>query len=586
VLGLLALGLSAPAAHAADEWSQVGENLDGDDPNNGDFGYEVDISADGSVLATSVPDSDKVFIYRWNGSDWNLSETITGGQADAGFGLSLALSADGTTLVVGSPLWIDNGRPEGRVQIFDYDGTSWSQTLDSESGVAGRYGDSVDISADGSTVVAGNPNYPGLGGKMVVFSKTGSTWTSPDGTPFMPDDYKLGTHVSVSDDGSVIVASALVPNPEFAAKAYVYTFDGAALSTPTVIDVGTHTQYDWPSVALSGDGTLLAAGATNYDTGSGNDDTGAVFLYEFDGSSWNSQAVIPGTAEGVEEGYAVALSSDGRTLATTASGSSDGSTRVFTYDGSNWNQRGDTFTGSDDQNLGDGLALANDGYTVAIGSPDWYNQSVVNWTGRLQVFSWPRPASGDAIPGPATYFTFLLPDGRECTSISPQRVQVGTFVELPGVDALCQTMEGSTVAGWAIPNQPGFTGYGSTVQPLPPGLKVRVVESQRFTLVPFEPVLQITYDANIADDDACTPANLAHSSENGRIGYSWVPRADFAAARTWSQAPCVPQGHRLVGWNTAGDGSGQSIELGAPLPADWEAHRTNSHRLYAMWTAS
>jgi len=34
-----------------------------------------------------------------------------------------------------------------------------------------------------------------------------------------------------------------------------------------------------------------------------------------------------------------------------------------------------------------------------------------------------------------------------------------------------------------------------------------------------------------------------------------------------------------------GDGSGDSIELGAPLPANWETDRANSHRLYAMWQA-
>jgi len=79
---------------------------------------------------------------------------------------------------------------------------------------------------------------------------------------------------------------------------------------------------------------------------------------------------------------------------------------------------------------------------------------------------------------------------------------------------------GSLVAGWVVPVKNGFTGYGSASEPFPPGLPVRVVGSQRFTLVPFEPVVTIEYDANIADDDVCTPANLAHASENGRIGYS------------------------------------------------------------------
>ncbi len=209
-------------------------------------------------------------------------------------------------------------------------------------------------------------------------------------------------------------------------------------------------------------------------------------------------------------------------------------------------------------------------------------------TGTADVVVAPRtggPTSGTS-SGPETHFSFFLPDGRECTSISPQRVQVGTMVQLPGETALCQTSDGSLVAGWVIPVEAGFTGYGSASEPFPPGLSVRVVDSQRFTVVPFEQTLTIEYDANIADDDTCTPANLAHASDDGRVGYSWVPRADFAMARTWFQAPCTPEGHELIGWNTRGDGSGETVELGEALPPDWETSRANTHRLYAMWQAA
>ena len=180
-------------------------------------------------------------------------------------------------------------------------------------------------------------------------------------------------------------------------------------------------------------------------------------------------------------------------------------------------------------------------------------------------------------------FTYLLPDGRECTSFSPQRVQVGTMRVLPGEDAPCRTSDGSLVAGWVIPVPQGFTGYGSVHEPFPPGLPVRVTDSQRFTLVPYDQTLQVDYDANIATDDACSPANVLHGSQDGRVEFVWVPRADFSMARTPSRAPCQPEGYELVGWNTSGDGSGEVIGLGEPLPEDWATHRTNHHTLYAMW---
>lgn len=206
-------------------------------------------------------------------------------------------------------------------------------------------------------------------------------------------------------------------------------------------------------------------------------------------------------------------------------------------------------------------------------------------SGKVTVISIPEQVSpSDHVTG-GTFadFQFFLPDGRECTSISPVRVQVGAMYHLPGVDAECQTMPEATVAGWTIPVPPGSTAYGSPSSPFPPGLSVRVVDSQRFTLVPKEPVLQIDYDANVADTEACSQTKTPHSSNRGRVEHVWVPRKDFAMARAADSASCVPDGHSLVAWSTTGDGTGDSYAPGAVLPADWDSDATNTRRLYAVW---
>jgi uncharacterized delta-60 repeat protein len=229
------------------------------------------------------------------------------------------------------------------------------------------------------------------------------------------------------------------------------------------------------------------------------------------------------------------------------------------------------------------VALSDGNYLMGGSFPFVGSNPAPNYIARL-LSELPANTTTVPVPGPATYFTFLLPDGRECSAISPQQVQVGTMVELPDVDALCQTMPGSSVAGWAIPSSHRETGYGTVYQPFPPGLKVRVTDSQRFTLVPFEPIMRIDYDANIAESDTCTPANLAHTSDDGRIAHSWVPREIFTMARTPAQAPCAPEGYELIGWNTRGDGSGETLEPGAGLPDAWHEGGTNHHTLYAMWS--
>ncbi len=340
------------------------------------------------------------------------------------------------------------------------------------------------------------------------------------------------------------------------------------------------------SVSLSSDGSTVAIGA-RFTDGNGTD-SGQVRVFAWDGSNWVQRGSdIDGEAARDESGSSVSLSSDGSTVAIGATGNdgngeSSGQVRVFAWDGSNWVQRGSDIDGeaARDQS-GYAVALSSDGSTVAIGAR--FNDGNGASSGQVRVFAWPT-ASG-VIPGPPTEFTFFLPDGRECSSISPQRVQVGTMQVLPGEDALCQTSEGSLVAGWVIPVQPGFTGFGSVHKPFPPGLPVRVIESQRFTVVPYEQVLQVDYDSNIAALDSCTPANVVHGSENGRVAHSWVPRSDFAMARTPMQAPCAPDGHSLVGWDTAGDGSGVTVDPGAELPEEWQTGRTNHHTLFAVWAA-
>jgi len=183
-------------------------------------------------------------------------------------------------------------------------------------------------------------------------------------------------------------------------------------------------------------------------------------------------------------------------------------------------------------------------------------------------------------------FTFFLPDGRECTSISPMRVPVGSSVQLPGVDADCRTMPGASVGGWTIPVAPSFTGAGSASEPFNPGHWVEVSDSQRFTVVPLEPVLSFTYDANVGEGVECAATDVSHVSADGREMSVWVPRVDVPMARFPDRASCVPAGHVLIGWNTRGDGSGETYELGVELPAGWEQDPTNRRVLFAVWEAA
>ena len=90
----------------------------------------------------------------------------------------VSLSADGNTALVGG--WKDDST-KGAAWVFTRSGGVWSQqgpklTGGGESGEAG-FGTSVALSADGNTALIGGPGDNGRQGAAWVFTRSGSTWT-------------------------------------------------------------------------------------------------------------------------------------------------------------------------------------------------------------------------------------------------------------------------------------------------------------------------------------------------------------------------------------------------------------------------
>lgn len=493
---------------------------------------------------------------------------------------SVAMSSDGRYQTI---TWRRNNGSHNIVQArtsSDF-GATWTLAVDLSAVGGSAWMPQVDLSADGryQSITWYRPD----AGRNVIQSRSSSdygvTWATVVAQS-APGQDAYNPRIAVSDDGryqsitwyrydgsrNVVQARS---SSDFGA-----TWESAALdlSSPP----GSATM---PRIAMSASGQHLTITWESFD-GSRVVQVSSSSDY---GATWAATADLTATGNNAEQPQ-VALSADGQVQTVTWWRLSGGIANVQVVQartsddfGVTWAAAVDLSTPTTDS-YSPALAMSADGRSQVVA---WYLYMGSYYSAQASFFSVSDAVS--TIPGPATYFTFLLPDGRECTAISPMRVQVGTMVELPGVDALCHTMDGSTVAGWTIPVPNGFTGYGSTVVPFPPGLKVRVIDSQRFTLVSFEPILQIDYDANVAAADTCAPADFADTSHGRRVAHEWVPREILAMARTPLQAPCVPKGYQLTGWNTAGDGTGTAIGLGAPLPQGWATGPVNDHQLYAIW---
>lgn len=333
------------------------------------FGFSNAVSADGLTMVVGGP-NDYPFGYGGNGypvtlgAAWIFTRTdtttttwtqqakllgsggigaITSSQYSTGFnvliGWTVAISDDGNTVAIGAPSRITNPPPSqgsyscGGVWIYVRSGTTWTQQagplIYNNSSVNGELGlgYSLAMSGDGNTVAAGQPNAGNSGtqGGVAVFVRSGTSWS---------------------------LQSGLLQGSD---------------STAT-----SGTQMGW-SVALSKDGNTLAFGGPGDNTNSSTGiPVGATWVFTRSGTSWSQQGSkrvgtsgspsmqYPATAQG----YAVALSGDGNTLATSdpTDNSWTGATWIFTRSGTTWTQQGSkivaTGGSTKSQSLGQGSALA------------------------------------------------------------------------------------------------------------------------------------------------------------------------------------------------------------------------------------
>jgi hypothetical protein len=372
---------------SAGAWSQQGSKLVGDctgggcaqqgtgETGNGAFGSSVALSGDGTTALIGA-DGDNggaggVWVFMRSGGVWSqqgpeLVGDCTGGgcanegtgeTANGGFGTSLALSSDGSTALVGAA---DDGGQVGAAWVFTRSGSAWMQqgaklvgdcsTSCASQGTGetdnGEFGQSVALSADGSTVLIGGAGDKRGAGAAWVFARTAGAWTE-QGARLVGDctsscanegtgetgEGGLGTSVSLSAAGSTAVVGA--PNDgSFSGAAWVFARSGTAWSEQGAKLVGdcttgcanegtgeTGAGKFGSSVALSGDGSTALVGGP-VDAG-GN---GGAWRFTSSGSSWTQQGselagnCVSGCAnEGTGEtgdgqfGSSVALSSDGAT---------------------------------------------------------------------------------------------------------------------------------------------------------------------------------------------------------------------------------------------------------------------------------
>lgn len=158
------------------QWTQIGNTIFGL-VNRDEFGNKVSLSALGNMLAISTFSSNVVLVYQLNGGVWTqLGNLMSGENIGDGFGSSISLSDSGTRIAIGARFYT-NLSNMGRAYVYENQSGIWTLINNPIFGVFNDdlFGISIAITGDGSKVVVGATNNDAGGnnaGQVRVFENT------------------------------------------------------------------------------------------------------------------------------------------------------------------------------------------------------------------------------------------------------------------------------------------------------------------------------------------------------------------------------------------------------------------------------
>jgi len=318
------------------------------------------------------------------------------GRSEDYVGWSVAISKDGGTVVVGAAGWCRykgyDGCGQGAVFVFVKSTSGWSDMtetalLTASDGQPGDYlGESVAISDDGSTIVAGSPGWPAV----YVFVKPQTGWTdATQKARLTATDSGTNLGQSVALSGETIVGGGQYFNGgQGAAYVFVEPQSGWTDMTQTARltpSDGTGGAMG-DSVSISGD-TVVAGAPVSGVGGAGN----GTYLFVKPKNGWKNKTedakLTP--SGGTRLGYSVSISAKTVAVGARFWNNREGAVYVYVKPVQGWRNMTETarLTVPLKFNLlGYSVSVDNDGNDVVGGAPGWQGQ------GAIDLFA--KPASG------------------------------------------------------------------------------------------------------------------------------------------------------------------------------------------------
>lgn len=271
------------------------------------FGIGATIRDDRAVFSANTPDERSVvYIYKRDGTNWNLEQSILSESGRIDFGRKAELAGD--TLVLGD---------FGAIHFYLRSNATWTfqQTISTN---LGGFGESLAISGD--TVIAGASGDADGGfnaGSALVYTRTNGVWGLQQKLQFSPRAASdlFGGSVAIDGDCAVVGMQGEDDGGNSAGAAVVFNRTNGVWTLSQKLVASDRKAFDSLGTAVAVQGNTIMVSAPN----SGS--KGAIYRFEREGATWlEKQRLMPPEMGNGGFGEDIALDGDGLVVADLWSG--------------------------------------------------------------------------------------------------------------------------------------------------------------------------------------------------------------------------------------------------------------------------
>jgi len=292
-----------------------------------------------------------------------------------------AVAHHGDRMVVGAPKRLETGNEIGEVIVYDWDGSDYVEVasiLDPSGARNTHFGTAAVL--DGDALLVGASSADDCAGRVYVFRRVGPTYVlsstlkASDAAP----NAHFGWSIAVDGDRMVVGAYTHATNGVCTGKVYIYRRTGdtwTEVGTLCAADAHKYDYFGW-SVAVEGGRLVVGACAASNDQGGKvYDQSGKVYVYDWDTSTsmYVEVARLTPTVPESHSWYGSAVAIDNETLVVGAirgyAGLTDGGkVYVYTLAGDTCAETGVLYAPVNRGGASFGCSIALDGDTLVVGS--------------------------------------------------------------------------------------------------------------------------------------------------------------------------------------------------------------------------